>query len=579
MHDINSAGVEVLGGFAGPHVLSFDTKSQTTPVVQFPSPIQYPVPRALCDKNPSRYGFNQTHSYSSFRYRDTEYYSSFLGGMRKYVQAGPQLPVPYQQPFGNQYVESNLAQPHAHHNSESATRATFHREGQLHVVSQQKQPYSPTAADTPSNALECAQAIEITNASTHMSNFQATTGDVDAQQSAMVYIGDHGHTPANAYSASTNSRTLKEDVICVLPNNCISGEPRRNLSTPSSLSNPIDSLRAFRSTPILTVPTSSSKTSSPSPIDEGVFFRTPSESVSNETQQERYDEWIHQVGKVQLAQFPELESFENISQVSQEKIRGIRADSSGKWAGLSEETIRHMVIKIKLRTRAKRKYDLFLRLQTPTPSDSTTGRQFSVRGTQMVQGQARKYGIGTEAVGARESVSKLAFWDHERAGFAKFERDLAKTRSNTPSVLPLDAKALEKQQTKGPYQHQREFEQFSETFMPRNEGERPTSLGSTHANATKSSNILGASSRVSSVEREAMEQAKVPDSKLQMPTSLALSRGFGGATLSQMMGIDYDEQLIKQLVSLNPGSFMFDKQPEFAPGETTWETLKNMPLD
>lgn len=225
-------------------------------------------------------------------------------------------------------------------------------------------------------------------------NFQATTGDVDAQQGATVYIGDHGHTPTNAYSASTNSRTLKEDVICILPNNCISGEPRRKLSTPSSLSNSIDSLRALRSTPILTVPTSSSKTSSPSPIDEGGFIRTPSESVSNETQLERYDEWIHQVGKVQLAQFPELESFEKISQVSHEKIRDIRADSSGKWAGLSEETIRHMVIKIKLKKRAKRKYDLFLRLQTRTPLDSTTGRQFSVRGTQMIQGQARKYGTG-----------------------------------------------------------------------------------------------------------------------------------------------------------------------------------------
>ena len=138
-------------------------------------------------------------------------------------------------------------------------------------------------------------------------------------------------------------------------------------------------------------------------------MRTPSESVSNGTQLELYDEWIHQVGKVQLAQFPELESFEKISQVSQEKIRDIRADSSGKWAGLSEETIRHMVIKIKLKKRAKRKYDMLLRLQTRTPSDSTTGRQFSVRGTQMVQGQARKYGIGTEAVGVRESVSQLAF--------------------------------------------------------------------------------------------------------------------------------------------------------------------------
>lgn len=32
----------------------------------------------------------------------------------------------------------------------------------------------------------------------------------------------------------------------------------------------------------------------------------------------------------------------------------------------------------------------------------------------------------------RESVAQLAFWDHERAEFAKFERDLAKHE-----VIPL----------------------------------------------------------------------------------------------------------------------------------------------
>lgn len=76
-----------------------------------------------------------------------------------------------------------------------------------------------------------------------------------------------------------------------------------------------------------------------------------------------------------------------------------------------------------------------------------------------------------------------------------------------------------------------------------------------------------------------MEQAKTPESKLQIPTYLALSRGFGVATSSQMMGIGDDEQLVKWLVSLGPGSDMFDGNPEFASGETTWETLKNMPLD
>lgn len=73
-----------------------------------------------------------------------------------------------------------------------------------------------------------------------------------------------------------------------------------------------------------------------------------------------------------------------------------------------------------------------------------------------------------------------------------------------------------------------------------------------------------------------------------MPTSLALLRGFGGATLSQMMGIAYDEVLVKQRVFLGPGNSAFGKRLEFSPGfgkrlefspgETTWEILENMPL-
>lgn len=275
---------------------------------------------------------------------------------------------------------------------------------------------------------------------------------------------------------------------------------------------------------------------------------------------------------MQLEDLPGLESFESMSQISQERIQGLRADPSGKWAGVSEETIRRMVIKTRLKKRAKRKYDLFLRLQKRAPSDSTTNPRFSLRGVQMIQAQARKYGIGTEPVEARETVAQLAFWDHEKAEFAKFERDLLLTRGNTSEVL-------QKQKTKRPSQHKRECEQFSETFMPQNEDEREISPGSTQSNATEVINLLGTRSTANSPERGDMEQEKTPDSKFQMPTTLALSRGFGGATLSQMMGIGDDERLMKRLVSLGPGDAIFDRQPEFAPGETTWETLNNMPLD
>ncbi|OBT78772.1 hypothetical protein VF21_02524 [Pseudogymnoascus sp. 05NY08] len=300
---------------------------------------------------------------------------------------------------------------------------------------------------------------------------------------------------------------------------------------------------------------------------------TPPESVSNETQLERYDEWLHQVNKVRLAELPGLKGFENISHVSHDEIRGIREDSSGKWAGLSEEAIRHMVIKIKLKKRAKRKYDLFLRLQKRAPSDSTTSHQFSARSMQIIRTQARKYGIGTEAVETRETVAQLAFWDHEKDEFAKFEQDFLSTQSNNTDILPLDEIHHEKEQSKGSSEHQRELEQFSET-MPRNERESTTGPSDTPANGTKAGDLLGTCSEFGFAEIEAMEQAKV-----LMPTYLALSRGFGGATLCQMMGIGDDEQLVERLVCLGPESAMLDKQPEFAPGETTWETLKNMPLD
>ncbi|OBT67166.1 hypothetical protein VE03_02662 [Pseudogymnoascus sp. 23342-1-I1] len=290
-------------------------------------------------------------------------------------------------------------------------------------------------------------------------------------------------------------------------------------------------------------------------------MRTPSESFGNEAQLEEYDEWMRQVEKVQLAELPGLERCENISHVSQERIRGIRADPSGHWAGLSEETIRPMVIETKLKNREKRKYGLFLQLQKRTPLDSATSHRVSVRGTQALQAQAGKYGIGTEAIEMRETVAQLAFLDHEKAEFAKFERN------------------REKQKVKGSSQHQKEIEQLSETCMSQNEGGTATSPDGAQANNSKALDLSGAASKISSTGRGARGEARVSDSKLQMPTSLALSRGFGGATLSQMMGIGDDEQLVKRLVSLSPESSMFDKRPEFSPGETTWETLKNMPLD
>ncbi|KFZ14418.1 hypothetical protein V501_03236 [Pseudogymnoascus sp. VKM F-4519 (FW-2642)] len=538
MDGSNSTGVHTLSGVAGRHVLPSDMGSQTAPVVKFPSPIQYPVPRALCDEAQVQYAFSQTHSHSNFAYRDTVYYSSFLSGMRVYAQAGPQLSVPYQWPFGNQYIESKLAQPHAHQNTESAASATFHREEQLQMAFRQSPPFSQTAPDALKSARSW-QAMEATSASAHIPDYQTTIGNVAAQQNATV---------------------------------------GKSSASPSS-SNSIGSSRALRSTTAPTVPTSSSKTSSSSPIDERGFMITPPESVSNEPQPERYDEWMQQAKKVQLEDLPGLESFESISQVSRERIQGLRADPSGKWAGLSEETIRRMVIKTKLKKRAKRKFDLFLRLQKRAPSDTTASPRFSVRRMQMIQAQARKYGIGTEAVEARETVAQLAFWDHEKAEFAKFERDLLSTRSNAPEALSSGANAPEKRKTKRTSQHKRECEQFPETTMSQNEDEREIGPGGTQANATEVINLLGTRSTANSPERGDMEQEKTPDSKFQMPTTLALSRGFGGATLSQMMGIGDDEQLVEQLVSLGPGDAIFDRQRRFAPGETTWETLNNMPLD
>lgn len=146
-------------------------------------------------------------------------------------------------------------------------------------------------------------------------------------------------------------------------------------------------------------------------------MRTPSKSVGNETQLGRYDEWMRQVEKFQLAELPGLESFKNISRVSQERIRDTRADPSGQWTGLSEETIRHMVIEIKLKKRAKRKFDIFLQLQKRNSLDNTTSRRISVRGTQAIGTQTRKYSIGAEAGEMRETVAQMAFWDHEKAEF------------------------------------------------------------------------------------------------------------------------------------------------------------------
>jgi hypothetical protein len=481
MDGSNSTGVHTLSGVAGRHVLPSDIGSQTAPVVKFPSPIQYPVPRALCDEAQVQYAFSQTHSHSNFGYRDTVYYSSFLSGMRVYAQAGPQLSAPYRRSLSNQYIESNLAQPHAHQNTDSGTSATLYREEQLHVASKPIPLFSQPAPDVLESA-QSWQAMETTSAFAHTPNFQATIGNVDSQQRITMYVGDHAHTSTNVtlpYSASANSRSLDEDAFRIHPLNCYTGDPKRKLSTSSSSRNPIGFARALRSTTTPTVPTPSSKTSSSSPIDERGSMITPPESISNELQPERYDEWMQQTKKVQLEDLPGLESFESISQVSQERIQGLRADPSGKWAGLSEETIRRMVIKTKLKKRAKRKYDLFLRLQKRAPSDSTMSPRFSVRGGQMVQAQARKYGIGTEAVEARETVAQLAFWDHEKAEFAKFERDLLSTQSNTAEILCSGANALGKQKTKRPSQHKRGCEQFLETFMSQNDDQREIGPGNT----------------------------------------------------------------------------------------------------
>lgn len=193
--------------------------------------------------------------------------------------------------------------------------------------------------------------------------------------------------------------------------------------------------------------------------------------------------------------------------------------------------------------------------------------------------RVRKYDIGTEtAETKREEIAQLGLWDHEKASFAKFGRELLSTPSDIPSVLALDVKVLDKQTTSKPSEYRREFEHLSDTLIPQRNDERSVSPGGALVDVAKSFKPLGTSCRVSSMER-GMEQSGNPGSKLQMPTNLALSKGFGGATLSQVMGIGDDEQLMKWLVYLGPQSSMLDKRPEFAPGETTWETLKSIPLD
>lgn len=129
------------------------------------------------------------------------------------------------------YVESSLAQPHAHQNAEPARRAIFHGEGELLVVSQQKLPYSQTVPSMPSISPECTrgwQAMETIRAYTTIRNS-------DVQQQAAVYIGDHGHTPTNATlpRPSANSRPLKQDFICISPKFAIQGNQGENyLSLP-----------------------------------------------------------------------------------------------------------------------------------------------------------------------------------------------------------------------------------------------------------------------------------------------------------------------------------------------------------
>ncbi|KFY28186.1 hypothetical protein V491_00587 [Pseudogymnoascus sp. VKM F-3775] len=189
--------------------------------------------------------------------------------------------------------------------------------------------------------------------------------------------------------------------------------------------------------------------------------------------------------------------------------------------------------------------------------------------------RARKYDIGEMK---RDKVAQLGLWDHEKVGFGKFERELLSTPSNIPNILSLHVKVRDKQKTTRPSQYGGEFEHFPDTFIPQNKSESSASPGVAQVDTTKLLKPLGASCRVRSAERGAMEKSKNSGSKLQMSTSLALSKGFGGTTLSQIMGIGDDEQLVKWLVSLGPESSMLDRRPEFAPGETTWETLKSMPL-
>lgn len=183
-------------------------------------------------------------------------------------------------------------------------------------------PYAQTAANAPRNGLECTQnrqEMETSNAAAHILNYHASTRNVGAQPGTVMHFGDHGHTPINTTrpnSASANSPPLKEG------------------------------------------PSFSSRASPPSPNDERCSIRTGLESVSNETRLELHDEWRQQAEKVQIVE-PQLKRFENVSRVSEQRIKDIRASSGGEWVGTSGETIPHTVIKLKLKKRARGKHDQF----------------------------------------------------------------------------------------------------------------------------------------------------------------------------------------------------------------------------
>lgn len=240
----------------------------------------------------------------------------------------------------------------------------------------------------------------------------------------------------------------------------------------------------------------------------------------------------------------------------------------------------------------------------------------------MVWDQARKHGIRTEAGELREIVAQLAFWDYEKAKFEKFEQTMESTRNDTPRDIPLDAEVQrhpqegisnlvsmgkpeqlrvsleteyeqiidsavnaalitvgdENRQSRRPSQRQSELGELVKPCILRNEGEA-TSPGGTQTGTTRAFTLVDATTRLSAEHTELLQHVEVSDTKLQMLTGLSLSRGFGGATLSQMIGIGTDEELVQQQVSLSPESSMLDEWPEFAPQETTWETLDIMPLD